>query len=283
MPYTTQDAALDYAARGWRVLPLAQRAKRPVTTNGVLDATTNEIWIADWWSQREWNVGIATGAPGPDVVDIDRPEDAAELMTRCRELGAPEVRTGKGIQFYFAGTDGSTVRHDAGEIRRLGAYVVAPPSIHPNGGVYCWDGSGPDDDLPVLPDGLVVTSSGLGSGVALPAEHVPPGQMHMYLTDLAVRLTRAGIVDEDTLAACITAVYEAKRVPGQQYGGTAEDDRTLARWAAQSEIAAREQSDAFIAKSGGRLIGNHNTTQPIGSRVRQSIRSTKYTKRGRIR
>ena len=83
------DAALDYASRGWAVIPLHHpttarpcscgRAdcdspgKHPRTDHGVKDATTDETAIRRWWGQDPAaNVGIATGAvSGIAVVDID--------------------------------------------------------------------------------------------------------------------------------------------------------------------------------------------------------------------
>lgn len=82
-------AALDYARRGWRVLPLhapdergvcscrkgdacTSSGKHPRTRSGVHDAITNESQIKNWWSQwRRANVGIATGsASGIVCLDI---------------------------------------------------------------------------------------------------------------------------------------------------------------------------------------------------------------------
>src|SRR5262245_26181103 len=70
-------AALDYAARGWRVLPVhgttnglctcnnsgcKSKGKHPRTRQGVRDATTDTAMISRWWA--DWpsaNIGIATG------------------------------------------------------------------------------------------------------------------------------------------------------------------------------------------------------------------------------
>src|SRR4051794_7912570 len=110
-PNQTDDllnAALDYAARGWPVLPLweprgvgvcacgagCQRVgKHPRTAHGVGDATTDPEQIRAWW--QEWpttNIGIATGrASGLLVVDVDGPH--AARVADARGYEAPTTQT----------------------------------------------------------------------------------------------------------------------------------------------------------------------------------------------
>ncbi len=64
-------AALGYARRGWRVLPVRAGSKVPVTVHGVNDATTNEATIHAWWERRpSAGVTIAMGAVS-DVMVLD--------------------------------------------------------------------------------------------------------------------------------------------------------------------------------------------------------------------
>src|ERR1035441_5091066 len=65
-------AALACARYGWPVLPIIPGEKTPVTKHGCNEATTDPRQIADWWRRNPGrNVAIATGAPGPDVLDVD--------------------------------------------------------------------------------------------------------------------------------------------------------------------------------------------------------------------
>ena len=73
-----QETALAYAAIGWPVFPCRPGSKEPATRNGFHDATTDHAQIREWWRREpDRNVAIATGAPGPDVVDVDVREDGS--------------------------------------------------------------------------------------------------------------------------------------------------------------------------------------------------------------
>jgi bifunctional DNA primase/polymerase-like protein len=144
--------ALAYAAAGWPVFPCRPDAdpcprpedcpcKAPLTGHGFKDATTGPEQIRAWWAR--WpaaNVAIATGAPGPDVLDVDvSAEDSGwagfnRLKRAGLLIGAHAlVRTPRGgLHAYYRGTgqpNGSLAR--AGHLidfRGAGGYVLAPPS-----------------------------------------------------------------------------------------------------------------------------------------------------------
>jgi Bifunctional DNA primase/polymerase, N-terminal len=147
------EAALGYAACGWPVFPCRPNAnpcpapdrcqcKAPVTANGFKDAITDPAVIRAWWARcHDANVAIATGAPGPDVLDVDVKPDgngfaALNMLKRAGLLtgAARMVRTrGGGLHVYYAGTSqrgGALPRHRL-DFKAAGGYVLAPPSrIH---------------------------------------------------------------------------------------------------------------------------------------------------------
>ena len=54
------------------MLPCQPGQKTPATRHGVRDATTDAGQITAWFGRHpDWNLAIATGAPGPDVLDVD--------------------------------------------------------------------------------------------------------------------------------------------------------------------------------------------------------------------
>jgi Bifunctional DNA primase/polymerase, N-terminal/Primase C terminal 1 (PriCT-1) len=137
------------AEMGLAIFPCLPRDKRPATPHGLRDATTDSIEIENWWYQNpNYNIAIATGVvSGVFVIDLDG--DDAEFGLRKLEAqhgalpATVESITGRGRHLFFKCPE-RPVRNSAGKIatgidvRANGGYVIAPPSIHPNGRRYCW-------------------------------------------------------------------------------------------------------------------------------------------------
>ncbi len=134
-----QGAALAYARAGWPVFPCRPGSKEPATRNGFHDASTDERQIRDWWRREpDRNVAIATGAPGPDVLDVDVRRDGSGFpaFNKAKRAGLVDghsaiVRTpSTGMHLYFAGTDqrSGSLHGQHLDFRSRGGYVVAPPS-----------------------------------------------------------------------------------------------------------------------------------------------------------
>ena len=144
--------AFKYADAGLSVFPLRERDKRPATANGFKDATTDKTQIERWWKENpNYNIGIATGSPSGGLVVVDVDEDKEKGKTGLSSIQnwmkkngqipkTVEVVTGRGglHAYYFCKTKLSNRTNvlDSVDIRADGGYVVAPPSIHPNGNSY---------------------------------------------------------------------------------------------------------------------------------------------------
>lgn len=143
-PQSTLDAALEYIRNGWAVLPLNPRDKRPVgklVPRGVNDASKDERRIREWFSDNDYNIGIACGDASDGLVIVDY-DDMVSTGGRPETIYPTCVLTpNNGWHTYYQYTGDTplrTYKHEHGEVRWNGAYVVAPPSIHPNGGRYEW-------------------------------------------------------------------------------------------------------------------------------------------------
>ena len=160
-------AALAYAARGWRVLPIKAGEKRPPMTAWQDAATTDPDTITAWFTglYRGCGVGIATGREsGIFVLDVDVADGKAgeasyeALVERYGDIPATvtAVTGSGGFHYLWKMPADFTVRNNAStrlgpglDVRGEGGQIVAAPTIHPNGTAYRWvTGAGPDD-LPV--------------------------------------------------------------------------------------------------------------------------------------
>ena len=156
MAETMFDAALAYVNAGFGVIPLRPRAKTPMTKHGLKDWTDDPGSVrAVWEKYPNANIGLVCGEPSGNVVviDVDKDDDAGydgseSLDDWEREHGKlPETAcevTGRGGIHYFYRTDGRKLHPDSNDelhidVRADGSYVMAAPSVHPNGNAMYWD------------------------------------------------------------------------------------------------------------------------------------------------
>jgi len=132
--------ALACARLGWPVFPCQPGGKEPATRHGFRDATTDPDQITSWWQrQPDANLAVATGAPGPDVLDVDQHGAAGSgytALSRLKRAGLTEAASivvgtpSGGLHIYFTGSHqpSGRLRHHHLDFRARGGYVLAPPS-----------------------------------------------------------------------------------------------------------------------------------------------------------
>ena len=152
--------ALHYAEMGLAVFPLVCRDKVPAVVGGCKVATTERTTIERWWDKNpQYNIGIATGnkSSGLVVIDLDVDKnkgiDGYDVLRDWQNKHGklPETWqsiTGRGGYHYFykdAIVHSNRVGlYEGVDIRGEGGYIVAPPSVHPNGNIYEWE-QGPEE------------------------------------------------------------------------------------------------------------------------------------------
>lgn len=226
------EAALVYADLGFAVFPLLPRDKRPATENEFKAATTNRQQIADWWDKHpDSNIGIATGtmSGGLVVIDLDIDEDKGingyETLKRWQQEHGdlPETWqsiTGRGGYHLFyrdvASNKSRTSLYEGVDIRADGGYIVAPPSIHPNGNRYEWE-QGPGDGVEIAQADNKVAEFLLGP---MPEkkpefkmqEQIPEGQRVNTLIKL-IGSQRANGLSTEAIMAAVKAENEVRCIP----------------------------------------------------------------------
>lgn len=165
------EAALKYAENNIAVIPVNPKTKAPYTNHGSHDASRRRDQILAWWEVHpDANVGIVTGSANAGLIVVDLDVDSNKGIDGVAELREWERKNGKlpetwraitgrgGAHLYFMAPDEDT-RNSAQflgciDIRGEGGYVVAPPSVHPNGNRYYWEDDPDDVDLAQADDTL---------------------------------------------------------------------------------------------------------------------------------
>ena len=170
--------SLQYATLGWKIFPClgitdkgkctsgaplsnsSSSGKRPATTNGQKDATSDPETIKRWWHlEPRFNIGVNCKASGFFVIDIDPRHGGHKSFEKLLALlseplpPALEVLTGeyevdgvklRGQHIYFRCDDKEKL---ASNLEKLGlggidikhnGYVIAAPSRHLSGVEYEW-------------------------------------------------------------------------------------------------------------------------------------------------
>jgi len=213
--------ALSYEKQGLSVIPIQASEKKPlIAWEAYQERRATEDEIQAWWLKwPDANVGVVTGAvSGLVVIDLDSIEakdKLKELLSDYDLFSVPRSRTGRGWQLFFK-HPGVLIPNRAGifpglDVRGDGGYVVAPPSIHPNGKSYKWEVP-INGDLPKLPVELFkLITSPASNGEAGYRERfntaqalagVPEGQRDETLFKLACKL-RTADVPQDMAEALI--------------------------------------------------------------------------------
>lgn len=147
-----QEIALQYIMQGLSVLPLLPRDKKPAIKGGLSNATREVNIIIPWYAAHpEHNIGIACGAKSRNLIaldlDVSDTKDGTAVLADFEEKYAElphtaAVKTGSGgVHYLYLANEHvqSSVNAILGvDIRAEGSYIVAPPSIHPNGNTYEW-------------------------------------------------------------------------------------------------------------------------------------------------
>lgn len=231
-------AAIEYARRGWAVLPLhtpdaaghcscgkgdcSSVGKHPRTMNGLKNATTDEAIINQWWTMwPDANVGIVAGeASGLVILDVDSRYGGDDSLEELMDTYGPlpqtaEALTGGGGRHILFRHPGTSIRNSAGrlgpglDIRADGGYVVAPPSLHASGKNYIWEVSGHPDEMELaeMPEWLLelLTESKRSDRSAITeiGDVIAEGQRNNTLTSLAGTMRNRGMSEASILAALL--------------------------------------------------------------------------------
>ena len=207
------------------VFPCKVQDKIPAVSHGFKEASTDAGQIETWWSRTPFNIGIATGG-GLVVLDVDINHDGGkygdETLSELEREHGPlpdtwQVLTGSGgVHYYFQCDDAeltiATSFLDGLDFRANGGYVIAPPSIHPNGRAYEWEVSHTPANckLAPLPEWLhrLMLSGrknyGTSPKVEVP-EKVTEGKRNDILFRLAASLRAKGLNVNEITAALMEA------------------------------------------------------------------------------
>ena len=281
-------AALSYAARGWRVVPLEDGGKRPRLSAWQVAASCDEETVAGWWERwPEAGIGLVLGqSSGVIDFECDTPQAEREIaeLFGGEFPSTPTYQSSRGKHRLFKWCDAlpqvkAVWKYGAIEVRTgaggMGAQSVLPPSQHPSGGRYAWTISPDEADLAELPSRVVAAivngvslAEGLDRQGRAPEEWleiargVGVGSRNQGLTALIGNGLRVANVNDPNavhfvyLAAVAANENNVPPLPDQELEATfksilrRERERRLNEQSAAA-LPAEAMRDAFLDADGG--------------------------------
>lgn len=230
---TSTETAIEAVQRGYQPVPI--RAKQKIPT---VQAWTRLKWDTAKQAEedfRKWhdvgmtNVGVLLGEPSGGLVDVDL-DHPKTVRLKDHFLPMTPMRTGRtgspNSHYWYKvkpGTLQGTRRHKmpdgsvSVELRSTGAQTVIPPSVHPSGERYRWQGSpwgGDEGPLEVDGQELALRVALLGMTTAIIENWPEEGGRHEAYLALVGGLLRRGDhgvepVWRDNIAGLVAAIVEA--------------------------------------------------------------------------
>jgi putative DNA primase/helicase len=246
--------AVEYSRRGLSPIPIKPRSKEPNLRElrpYLSRKATPEELVAWSWS----GVGIVTGPlSGVLVLDVDGPEGEAELQKHGHPV-TPMVRTASGgLHLYFRHPEQHVrtgIRVAPGlDVKASGGYVVAPPSVGPNGRLYEWLVSPKEAkfaDPPPWLLRLLERERPKGPAASIGAR-IPPGERNKVLASLGGTMRRRGMGEAEILAA-LRVANEQRCEPALEAGEVEKIAASVARY---------EPADNVVSIS----VNGHGTPLP---------------------
>jgi len=148
---TTLDAALAWREMGVATIPLHERSKKAALPwarwqRRLPSEAQIKTWFAPGRRHEHANLGVVCGWEGLTVLDFDDLTAYARWQTWTATQGeflrllardTYKVATSRGVHVYVAVDEPvSNLRLEGLDVKAGGGYVLAPPSVHPNGRRY---------------------------------------------------------------------------------------------------------------------------------------------------
>ena len=237
-----QRAVAQYVERGWQLVVLRPREKRPLfeqwSTNP--PSVTELLSLLD--GRDDCNLGVLLGAPSGGLVDVDldAPEArtlAAELLPKTGAVFGRRSAPGSHRLYLaeplpksetFRGPDGRVLL----ELRSAGRQTMLPPSQHPSGEIVTWENDAPP--AKVRAEELRDACARLAAAALLVRYWPQPGSRQEAALALAGGLARLGW-GVDSIATFVRIVAEA-----------ANDEEARKRAAAAVDTATKHREGLAV-------------------------------------
>ncbi len=266
------EAALDYCRRGWAVVPVHYRDKKPV---GVAwhERRLAEAAVRTEFAARR-NVGVLLGQASGGLADVDL--DVPEAAVAARTLLPATARFGRPSKpashlIYQVHGELPTKRFQAPdrttllEVRGDGAMTVFPPSTHASGEPTAWE----DERDPLTIDAAeLVRLAALGAAAALLAR-AWPGQGARHDASLALAGGFLTTMTREAAELVFRAVIEAAGdeeadARMADFGSTAERvaaGKNVLAWGKARELLGKDVISRVRRWLGEAFIGGDGTAE----------------------